>query len=242
MSDYLFDLGNTRLKWSAVDSAEGFHAITHHGANPELPEQVRGEAAFVSSVAPDALRVALMTVLATRFRRVHCVRTQARCGELVLGYPEPAQFGVDRFLSLLAIVPAPRPTLVVSIGTALTIDGVLPAGVHLGGVIAPSPALMRAALHDISTKLPAEGGVVTDFASNTLDALASGCESSAIALVKERWNSLGRRAGTPAHCVLHGGGSAMLAEHLPGAVVEQNLVLRGLRVWRDLAHRPRMSE
>lgn len=241
MSDYLFDLGNTRLKWAQAESPAEVQASAHEGARIVLPSEVCGEVAWLASVAPDALRTELLSQLSARFKRVHCVAPQKSFGDLTLGYADPRQLGVDRFLSLLACVPVQVPTLVVSVGTALTLDAILPSGRHLGGLIAPAPDLMRASLQQVSNRLTATGGEVTDFAGNTLDGTASGCEWAAVALIENRWRTLAQQSGAQAQCLLHGGGAKALARHLPDARLSSNLVLQGLAVWRKHASTPRMT-
>ena len=76
------------------------------------------------------------------------------------------------------------PALVVAVGTALTIDLLDADGRHRGGRIAPSPALMREALHARATHLPVGGGTYAEFADDTEAALASGCEGAALALIE----------------------------------------------------------
>ena len=74
--------------------------------------------------------------------------------------------------------------LVCGVGTALTIDLIDADGRHLGGRIAPSPTLMREVLHARAPQLPETGGDYVDFAADTEDALASGCEGAALALIE----------------------------------------------------------
>lgn len=241
MSDYLFDLGNSRLKWAPADSPAEIQAHPHNGTHIALPPEVAGDVVWLASVAPDALRTELLSQLTARFNRVHCAAPQTYFGGLTLGYAEPRQLGVDRFLSLLACVPVLVPTLVVSVGTALTIDAILPSGRHLGGLIAPAPDLMRASLQQVSNRLTATGGEVTDFAGNTLDGTASGCEWAAVALIENRWQALAQQSGAQVQCLLHGGGAKALARHLPEARLSSNLVLQGLAVWRNAASAPRMT-
>ena len=68
-------------------------------------------------------------------------------------------------------------------GTALTIDLLGADGRHHGGRIAPSPRLMREALHARAVQLPPEGGRYAEFADDTDHALASGCAGAALALL-----------------------------------------------------------
>ena len=241
MTDFLFDLGNTRLKWATADAPGDARAMAHSGEKILLPPEVSGDAAWVACVAPESLKVTLLDQLSRRFSRVHCAQVRRQQAGLAIAYPDPRQMGVDRFLSLLACVPVSEPSLVVSVGTALTIDALMPDGQHVGGLIAPSPDLMRSALRGVSSRLPPEGGAVFDFADNTLDALASGCAHAAISLIESRWRALEAQSGTQAQCILHGGGASALHGFLPRAILQTNLVLRGLGVWRKSASTPRMS-
>ncbi|TZF80437.1 type III pantothenate kinase, partial [Cognatilysobacter lacus] len=159
MSAWLFDLGNTRLKCAPlVAGVVGtVHALPHadfvDGLDSVLPE--RFDVAFVASVASDGLRVALLDALVRRCSRIELARTQAHFDGLRIAYATPARLGVDRFLAMLgARRHVPGPVLVCGIGTALTLDLVDGDGHHLGGRIAPSPQLMREALHARAPQLP----------------------------------------------------------------------------------------
>ena len=75
------------------------------------------------------------------------VRTLPEAAGVRIAYAEPSRLGVDRFLALLgAHARGPGPWLLVSAGSALTVDLLDSSGQHRGGVIAPSPEHMRAAL------------------------------------------------------------------------------------------------
>jgi type III pantothenate kinase len=240
---WLFDLGNSRLKFAPLHgdgSIGAVQALAHDGAAFErgwetrLP--ARCEAAWLASVAAPALRDALRDALAARGSRVQVARTEAESGGVSIAYAQPSHLGVDRFLALLgahARDPA-AVSLVVGVGTALTID-LLDGGRHLGGRIAPSPALMRAALHARAPVLPETGGRYADFADDTDDALASGCEGAALALVQRSLEAAAARTGRLPVLLVHGGGAPALLSRLPGAMHAPALVLEGL------AHRARAS-
>ena len=238
MSTWLFDLGNSRLKCAALQ-ADGSLAtvleIGHDGAVfddafAQLPR--RFDSAYLASVANPALTVALLDALTSRCTRITRVRTQPTSAGVRIAYADPQRLGVDRFLALLAAhARAPGPWLVVGVGTALTIDLLGPDGRHHGGRIAPSPTLMRQALHQRAPQLPATGGSVIAFATDTADALASGCEGAALALVADsRAHALAALGAAP-RVLLHGGGSVALSPRLPDAELAPALVLEGLAHW-----------
>ena len=237
MSTWVFDLGNTRLKWARVD-ADGLpgetHAIAHGAASDWLHGLPRGDVACVASVAGEARRVALLDALSTRFARIHRVHTQPRCGPLQIAYPIPAHLGVDRFLALLDACGS-GPALVVGIGTALTIDLLDADGRHRGGRIAPSPQLMREALHARASVLPPAGGAYAEFADDTAPALASGCEGAAIALVERSLAQAATVLGGAPALRLHGGGGGALRLWLPAHDWVPDAVLRGIARWHALA-------
>lgn len=234
---WLFDLGNTRLK-AAPLLGEGrigeTIAFAHAGeadaiAGMALPQ---GEVACVASVAGSGVTTALLDRLARQFGRISIARTQSRCDGLRIAYAEPARLGVDRFLALLAARGrSTDPALVVGVGTALTIDLVDADGLHRGGRIAASPALMRAALHARARQLPEHGGQYREFADDSDDALASGCEGAAIALVQRSLDHASALLGTTSRLLLHGGGADGLLPHLATAEPAPGLVLEGLARW-----------
>lgn len=237
---WLFDLGNTRLKFARPEAGRvgEVSAIAHRdGAWPQaaLDGLPSGEAAYLSSVASEALTLQLLAALAARFKRISCARTQAAFGAVRLAYAQPRRLGVDRFLALIgAHARGGEGALLVGVGSALTIDLIDAIGAHRGGRIAPSPALMREALHARAAQLPPSGGRYAEFATDTDDALASGCEGAAIALVERSLAHARQALGRDPRLLLHGGGAEALRAHLPSAESAPTLVLEGLARWADI--------
>lgn len=234
MSDWLFDLGNSRLKAAPVEG-EGHGevvAIAHGGDAasfaPVLPE--RGRVAHLASVTAPALATALLDQLSRRFDRICIARTQAAFDGVRIAYAEPTRLGVDRFLALLGAHARGGPALVVAVGTALTIDLLDAGGRHLGGRIAPSPSLMREAMHARVPHLPETGGIYREFAADTTDALASGCEGAALALIERSRAHATGLLGVAPRILLHGGGADALRGRLE-AEWTPTLVLDGLLRW-----------
>jgi len=241
MSTWLFDLGNSRLKCAPlVDGRAGpMVAIAHDGHRfadgweASLPAGCTR--ACVASVAPAPLLEQLRTRLLERDAEVERVRTQAECAGVRIAYADPASLGVDRFLALLAAhARCDQDVLVVGVGTALTLDLLARDGRHHGGRIAPSPALMRDALHSRAPHLPAAGGDYVPFASDTAGALASGCEGAAVALVEHTLHAAVALLGTAPALLVHGGGASVLPARLPQARNVPTLVLDGLARWAAL--------
>lgn len=238
MSAWLFDLGNTRLKCAPlIDGKVGaVIALPHREADladalaEALPARI--DVAYVASVANDSLRIALLQALVQRARRISLARTQTTFAGFRIAYAQPHKLGVDRFLAMLAAhARGDGAVLLCGVGTALTIDLIDAQGRHLGGRIAPSPTLMREALHARAPQLPVQGGQYADFATDTEDALASGCDGAALALIESSREAAHRLLAQRPKLLVHGGGVDSLMDGLPGAIRAASLVLEGLAIW-----------
>jgi type III pantothenate kinase len=245
MSEWLFDLGNTRLKCAPlIDGKVGdVIALPHRQADladalaKALPMHI--DAAYVASVANEHLRVALLQALTQHARRISIARTQKTFGDFRIAYAQPQKLGVDRFLAMLAAhARGEGAVLLCGVGTALTIDLIDAQGCHVGGRIAPSPTLMREVLHARAPQLPEEGGHYMDFAADTEDALASGCEGAALALIETSREAAHRMLGQRPKLLVHGGGVDGLAYRLPDATRAASLVLEGLAIWARFGSTP----
>lgn len=235
---WLFDLGNSRLKCARLGEDGGLGEILALGHDESrfadalrasLP--ARAGRACLASVASPALTGHVLDVLRDRFSTVDWVSVTAELAGVRIAYAAPHKLGVDRFLALLAARARGGAWLIAGVGTALTIDLLDGAGLHRGGRIAPSPRIMREALHRAAAQLPGQGGDYAEFAADTEDALASGCEGAALGLIERSLRHAGELLGSPPGLLLHGGGAAALAPHLPAATQAPTLVLEGLAHW-----------
>ncbi len=234
---WLIDLGNSRLKCALLD-AQGRRgeilAIGHDQANalPVLLQHVgaagSNDELWLASVASAERTTVLVSALEQHGLGVHRIQTQAAFGKLRIAYAQPANLGVDRFLALIAACERDDgPWLLVSAGSALTIDLLAEDGLHLGGLIAPMPARMRAALAAGFKQLDLAEGDASDFAANTADAIASGCRGAALGLVERSLRKARERLGKIPTLLVGGGGAALLVDvehapvmHLPALVVD----------------------
>ncbi|NTV09863.1 MAG: type III pantothenate kinase, partial [Zoogloea sp.] len=117
--------------------------------------------------------------------------------------------------------------LVVTAGTATTVDVLDAQGLFRGGLILPGLELMRRSLAGNTAQLPFADGHFADFPQNTADAIFSGCLHAQAGAVERMF---ARIAGEPgAQCLLNGGAAAELAAVLdiPFRPAD-NLVLDGL--------------
>lgn len=235
---WLFDLGNSRLKCARLDEdgALGEVLALDHDAG-RVAEALRralpprAARACLASVASPALTEAVLAVLRARFEEVARVRVSPALAGVRIAYAEPDKLGVDRFLALLAARARGGAWLVAGVGTALTVDLLDAEGLHRGGRIAPSPHLMREALHRAAVQLPERGGDYAELAADTEDALASGCDGAALGLIERSLRHAAGLLGEPPGLLLHGGGAEALAPQLPAAVLAPALVLEGLARW-----------
>lgn len=235
----LIDLGNTRLKW-ALHDARGLRAgapVDHSrpltreldAAWQELPRVSR---ALVASVGRPRLEAELVQAIRARFGvEPEFVATAAAAGGVRIAYAQPHKLGVDRFVALIALrAQHAGAAVLASVGTALVLDALAADGRHLGGLIAPSPALMQQALLGATARVSASDTArIVELADDTEDAVRSGCWLAAASLVERFHSQVRARLGTEVALVLAGGAAAELAPLLAApARIEADLVLRGL--------------
>ncbi len=231
----LIDTGNSCIKWGIVDQgawlAEG---VLQHQQVAALT-QIVGEhrdirQAWCVNVAGERLADDIRTALHNIALEPIWLTASAQCCGVSSRYAEPAQLGADRWAALIgARALHPGACLVVTAGTATTIDTLDAAGVFQGGLILPGIQLMRKSLAANTAQLPLAHGVYTATPRNTADAIASGCLVAQIGAIERAFRAIAAEPG--ALCLLSGGGAPALAEHLeiPCKYVK-NLVLRGLAV------------
>jgi type III pantothenate kinase len=237
----VLDAGNSRVKW-------GLHAATGWlvlGATPNneigtlavrdwhnlpRPERVVGV-----NVAGEAVRLRVETQLVRWHVTPLWLTASAAAGGVVNGYTNPEQLGPDRWAALVAARrrasaagSAPRPVVVVSAGTAVTIDALDADGTFRGGVILPGLHLMLRALADNTAALKTPPGRYQDFPTNTADALYSGAMQAICGAIGEIRRRMQGRDGEAA-CLIAGGAAAEVAQHLSGgAEIVDQLVLEGV--------------
>jgi len=144
------------------------------------------------------------------------VAKKVQCG-VRNGYSNAAQLGSDRWAALIAAWHLVQgKCLVVSCGTAITIDTLSARGEFLGGLILPGVELMQRSLAAATDQLKfgelnSAQGRYAPFPQNTADALFSGAIQAACGAI-QRQHALFDDADAPV--VLSGGAAGVLQEHL----------------------------
>lgn len=206
-----FELGNSRLKAAslskdhyeflgAVDKSEIDEQtfIQSFGLTGEEPESI-----YLCSVAGSVANAQLIEQLTQAFKCYPTlITTQPKCCGITCGYPEFEKLGVDRWMSILgASAGSSKPVLIVSAGTALTVDVVIDKQ-HLGGFIVPGLTLMRRSLSSNTALLkdvtvPDSKNEIGLLATDTDNAILGGtlymAASYINSLIKDLENETGRR-------------------------------------------------
>ncbi|PID49306.1 MAG: hypothetical protein CR991_07090 [Proteobacteria bacterium] len=226
----LSDIGNSRLKWSWLDNAD--NGIRTPQQTIAHGTQAASEAALfhLHQLLQDhdpVQQLILVHVLGEAFTEaVHTLCQQQGCDLIVvnsqstaygirLAYPNPAHFGADRFVGLLATrqLAVDQAAIIVDSGTALTIDAIKRNGEHQGGLILPGLALMCDALsqrtearHMIEPLLEP----ITLFANNTRQAMGSGCLQGLAQAVQGICQRMQRELAEETQVILCGGDAERL--------------------------------
>ena len=245
MSFLAIDCGNTRLKWAQYASPQPGAVLLNHGAVfletiDALAENEWRAIAQPASllgciVAGDAVKRRVVEQLELWDLEPRWVVPSAHEAGVTNGYDYPSRLGADRWVALIGArhhVLArgkPRPALVVMVGTAVTVDALDSSGRFLGGLILPGFGLMLKALESGTAGLRVPTGEVTDFPTNTSDALMSGGTYALAGAIERQRGRLHQRTGAEPLLVMAGGAAVKLAPVIDGAVeLIDSLIFDGL--------------
>ncbi len=225
----LIDAGNTSIKlawvtddmWSPVISLPSRRAaeLGHCFSECGTVEQV-----WASNVAGSEVGQQIIDACVQRDWPLKFITSQAeQCG-VSNGYERPSQLGSDRWAALIAAWHrVGSACLVVSSGTATTIDALTANGEFMGGLILPGIELMQHSLASGTAQLEAAAGAYADFPRNTNDAIYSGAIQATCGAILRQQVLL----DSAAPVLLSGGAAHLLSQHLTVQIVD-NLVLQGL--------------
>ncbi|MDL2284568.1 type III pantothenate kinase [Oxalobacter sp. OttesenSCG-928-P03] len=249
----LIDAGNTLIKWAlALSDTSGApgHASWLHTGETRHDELEKLEHLWQDASSERAIKRILISNVAgleTKKRIVALLRnlrpapfrTTWFASAPVLagvknGYTDFSQLGSDRFASLVgarSLFPG-KNLVVVTCGTATTIDTLTADGSFVGGMILPGLRLMASSLFGNTAQLPDIGRMTDDipeFATDTISAIRNGCMTAQAGAIEHAVTIHARHLDN-VHCILSGGAAKLVLPYLsiPAQIVD-NLVLVGLQ-------------
>lgn len=233
----LLDIGNSRVKWALVRPpewlAEG--VSLHDEASNLLQEWDRflpPEKVMASNVIGDERAQLFSAYWQARNVPLHWVQPSRASSGVHNLYDRPEQLGSDRWAALIGAWARVRGAcLVVSAGTAVTVDALNERGEFMGGLILPGKHLMLKSLVAGTHALEDFNGQVTNFPRNTADAMASGVAVALACAVQTAFQRLPSAGEKTPQCLLTGGDADWLANQLRiASIITPRLVLEGLLI------------
>ena len=245
------DLGNTTLTMGLYRKGKISHRVSLPHADLRtnfLREALSGltgsatvEGIAFASVAP-ALNGRFEKCL-RRAAKVPFLRVDNYCDfGMKVSYPKPETLGVDRLLNAAWVAHRyGAPAIVCDIGTATTVDLLLPERGFVGGVILPGPALMLDYLAERTGKLPAiklAGSVKRSYGRSTEEAMHIGARRGFNGMIREVVEAIQAEHLKMPFRLVVAGGYARAVHLLPEMhpVIELNMTLCGLGLVFDLMH------
>lgn len=261
----LIDIGNTRMKAGWFDPASGQRehqavALEHQNIDQLIiwfnQENVKPVRAIGVNVAGASKAQTIEGLFSSAYGvPVHWLKSQEHACEVLNGYTDHTQLGVDRWMAMIGLAQlrpdATTPLLLASFGTATTLDTLCPASINLptpddtayalpaetrdtrwryeGGLIFPGPGLMRSSLFNNTAQLPDASGMPAAFPTDTHQAIITGIAAAQAGALIRQWHAGLSRYGTPPRVYGTGGGWAAVqdeAQTLLAVVQHQSSVPR----------------
>ena len=243
MARIVADLGNSRLKWGQVDPDGRL------GSTIALPTD--DPAAWASNWDDWGLTeretswsiASVNPPLADRLGRflegrgVAAIRWHRSAGEVAVRHEleHPTTAGADRALAVAGAMGMRQgrgPGLVVSCGTAVTVERISVDGVWQGGAIAPGLGPMAKALHLLTAQLPevAPRDAPSPFGRSTVPALEAGVFWGVVGAIRELLTRQAEGLSPEPWLIWTGGDAPTFARWVdwPQSLVVPHLVLEGL--------------
>ena len=224
------DIGNTRLKWALYESAAPGAVPRLHGAVflENIDALAEGDwraiaaprAILGCNVAGDAVRRRVEEQMELWDAGPRWVVPSAQDAGVTNGYDHPTRLGADRWVAMIGARArmlrqhpgaAPRPLVVVMVGTAVTVEAIDSHGKFLGGIILPGHGIMLRALESGTAGLRVPTGEVCEFPTNTSDALTSGGTYAIAGAVERMVQHVRQHCGAEPLCYMTGGAGWKMA-------------------------------
>ena len=234
------DVGNSRIKWGLHDGdqwqsqgAETLNQLQSWATRTFASETHPAiRQVIISNVAGADIQQKLERILQSAGLNAHFIQAAPFAAGVTNGYAQITQLGSDRWAALIAAWHITQSTtLVVSAGTALTIDALSSQGHFLGGSIVPGFQMMKSALTSGTAQLSSQEGIFFDFPTNTGDAIHTGILNALCGAVRSSLAVLQQHETSMPKLLITGGDASLLQNALSGlGEISDNLVLDGLIV------------
>ncbi|MEI6384637.1 MAG: type III pantothenate kinase [Betaproteobacteria bacterium] len=244
------DVGNTRLKWAQYENHQPNARLIAQGA--VFLENIAhlAEKEWATLTAPDRMLGCVVAGEAVR-RRVEeqleiwdvspqWVVPSAFEAGVTNGYDHPTRLGADRWVAMIGALnrmqkatqsAAPKPMVVVMVGTAVTVEALSPTGHFLGGFILPGHGIMLKALESGTAGLHVPTGDVVTFPTNTSNALTSGGTFAIAGAIERMVQHVRAHFHQEPLCYMAGGAGWKMAPSMSVQFeLTESLIFEGLQV------------
>ena len=239
----LLDAGNSKLKWAWVENGHLVHAdkapYWDLSGLSQSWQQHGGESVRIvgSAVCGQTKKAAVAAALD---RQPEWLGSMPQALGIRNHYRQVAEHGADRWFNVLGSRAfTANACVVVSCGTAVTLDALTADNHYLGGNIMPGFNLMKEAMALHTANLNRPIGRPYPFGTTTANALAGGMSDAvcgAVLLMHHRLQQ--KHPGQNVDILITGGGAAKVKQGLPADFaldnriqIVDNLVLYGLLNW-----------
>ena len=235
----LFDVGNTRLKWAAIESSQHpsdrqkklwAYSGSINSKSLHSPEHRKELADYIAKTVPKPDAIGFSCVagqeaihnLKSLFPQWTEIEWQQLTGDSPFDgirtlYQEPDKLGSDRWAAVIAArVLSKSNALIINAGTATTIDLLGSNGVHYGGWILPGFEMMQKSLETNTAQLPLASRNETHngFGLSTNNAIIGGCDAAQIGAIQYALNVAKEMGQTVETIWLDGGNAKILTKAL----------------------------
>ena len=216
------DIGNTNVGFGLFDesglrrhgrvSADDAYALTEVIGDEPISRIA------LASVAP-SMTDRIVPMLALQYNTTVLVAGRDVPFGIEIQCDEPEKVGADRLLDAIAAYARTQlATIVVDVGSAVTVDFVSARGTFVGGAIAPGPQMMLDALHHQTELLPNIELKKPDspVGHSSTDALLSGAYWGAVGLVDRLVAEISVDQAAEAKILVTGGAGEAIASEMQG--------------------------
>ncbi len=241
----LIDIGNTRTKWaSEIDGVLNNHDFLENSVwlkqlekNSWWPEIGLGGISLISQisfacVANEKLVQVLRDYCSRAGINLQRLESASNWNQLVNGYKDHSQMGVDRWLAMVAAWDSCNTAcLVIDCGTAITVDAIDSEGKHLGGHIVAGLGILKQSLISETASIFAKQKLQNrqlDLAQNTSEAVEHGSLQMILDYIESSWMRF-KDVNPEGQLFICGGDGALFGELLNYTnSLNKDLVLKGI--------------